>query len=249
MSEKLNRSSPGVRESMVERVYDQVQELISRLGLKPGDRLNTEAELAELFGVSRSTVREALRLLEQEGAVHAVQGQGRFISASGSLRVERPMTKYESITEVLDARGYRVSSAVLDVSLGEADAEEADALQIEEGAEVIRLLRIRYGDEEPLVVSANTLPRSTLPGPIEHRDWSGSLALALAAHGHHVNAALATISAVDLPEEWQQRYNLAGLGPWLLVKEVGMSRGGERVLYAADYHRGSEISFSVLRQR
>lgn len=237
------------RANRVERVYDQVQELISRLGLKPGDRLNTEAELAELFGVSRSTVREALRVLEQQGVVHAIQGQGRFISASGSLRVERPMTKYESITEVLDARGYRVSSAVLEVSVGLADEEEADALRIEPGAEVIRLLRIRYGDEEPLVVSANTLPRATLPGPVKHRDWSGSLTAALEAHGHHVNASLATISAVDLPEEWQERYQLGGLGPWLLVKEVGMSRQGDRVLYAADYHRGSEMSFSVLRQR
>ncbi len=235
--------------SMVERVYDQVQELISELGLKPGDRLNTESELSELFGVSRSTVREALRLLEQEDVVHAIQGQGRFISASVSLRVERPMTKYESITEVLTARGYRVSSAVLDVSIGAADDEEAEALRIEPGAEVIRLLRIRYGDDEPLVVSANTLPRSTLPGPLEYRDWGGSLTAALATHGHHVNASVATISAVELPQEWQQRYKLTGLGPWLLVKEVGMSRRGERVLYAADYHRGSEMSFSVLRQR
>jgi GntR family transcriptional regulator len=234
---------------MVERVHERLQELISRLGLQPGDRLHTESELAELFGVSRSTVREALRLLEQEGVVHAVQGQGRFISASGSLRVDRPMTKYESITEVLNARGYRVSSAVLQVATGSADEEEAQALRIEQGAEVIRLLRIRYGDEEPLVVSANTLPRAILPGPLEHRDWSGSLTAALAGHGHHVNASLATISAVNLPEEWERRYNLADLGPWLLVKEVGMSRQGERVLYAADYHRGSDISFSVLRQR
>lgn len=234
---------------MVERVYEQIQQLISRLGLKPGDRLHTEAELAELFGVSRSTVREALRLLEQNGTVHAVQGQGRFISASGSLRVERPMTKYESITEVLDARGYRVSSAVLEVGEGQADDEEAEALGIAVDAPVIRLLRIRYGDDRPLVVSANTLPRSTLPGPLEHRDWSGSLTAALAAHGHHVNAAIATISAVELPEEWQRRYKLTDLGPWLLVTEVGMTRHGERVLYAADYHLGSEISFSVLRQR
>lgn len=234
---------------MVERVYEQVQELISRLGLKPGDRLNTESELAELFGVSRSTVRESLRLLEQEGIVHAVQGQGRFISASASLRVERPMTKYESITDVLVARGYRVSSAVLEVTTGEADAEEAEALQLQPGDEVIRLLRIRYGDDVPLVVSANTLPRATLPGPIEHRDWSGSLTAALAAHGHHVNASIATISAVELPGDWERRYKLDGLGPWLLVTEVGMTRQGARVLYAADYHRGSEISFSVLRQR
>ncbi|WP_405217003.1 GntR family transcriptional regulator [Agrococcus sp. Ld7] len=234
---------------MVLRVYDQILALIADLGLKPGDRLTAETELAEVFGVSRSTVREALRLLEQEGVVHAKQGQGRFVSASGSLRLERPMTKYESITEVLTARGYAVTSAVLDVRVAAADAREADALGLTAGDEVIRLLRIRYGNDEPLVVSENTLPHAAMPGPIEHRDWSGSLTLALAGHGHLVNASIATISAVELPEIWQSRYHLEGLGPWLLVSEVGMTRTGDHVLLASDYHRGAEISFSVLRHR
>ncbi|WP_353987118.1 GntR family transcriptional regulator [Ruicaihuangia caeni] len=229
-------------------MHQQISALIAQLGLKPGDRLNTESELSELFGVSRSTVREALRLLEQQGVVNAVQGQGRFISASGSLRVERPMTKYESITEVLTGRGYAVTSAVLSIEEGTATPEEAEALELESDAPVIRLLRIRYGDDKPLVVSANTMPRETLPGPIDHRDWSGSLTAALAAHGNRVTSALATISAVELPEEWQSRYSLGGLGPWLRVFEVGLTATGRRVLYALDYHLGSEISFSVLRR-
>lgn len=249
MSDRRTPPSANGKESMVERVYAEVLGLIGRLGLKPGDRLNTESELAELFGVSRSTVRESLRLLETEGIVHAVQGQGRFLSASGSLSVERPMTKYESITEVLEDRGYQVSSAVLDVSTGLATDVEAEALNIEVGSEVIRLLRIRFGDDQPLVVSANTVPASTLPGPIRYRDWSGSLTEALASHGHQVNASIATISATELPQDWEERYNLANLGPWLLVTEVGMTRKGERVLYAEDYHRGSEMTFSVIRQR
>jgi DNA-binding GntR family transcriptional regulator len=239
----------GSKETMVDRVRREVLALISRLGLKPGDRLNTESELAELCGVSRSTVREALKLLEQQGIVNAVQGQGRFISASGSLRVDRPMTKYESITQVLAGRGYSVSSAVLSVEESEASNEEADALEVEPGTPVVRLLRIRYGDDRPLVVSANTVLRESLPGPVEYRDWSGSLTAALEAHGHQVNSSLATISAVELPAEMESRYNLVGLGPWLRVNEVCLDRSGQRVLYSIDYHRGDEISFSVLRRR
>jgi len=235
--------------SAVDRVYDRVLQLIQQLGLRAGDRLHTEAELSDLFGVSRSTVREALRRLEQEGVLLAVQGQGRFISAVASLSPERPMSKYESITEMLTARGYAVTSAVLDVAEGTASAAEAAALEVEEGDPVIRLLRIRFGDDRPLVVSENTVPRDLLPGPLEYRDWGGSLTAALAAHGHHVRSSLATISATSLPEEWAERHRLQGLGPWLLVTEVGLTKEGRRVLYARDYHRGDEISFSVLRQR
>ncbi|RGE21962.1 GntR family transcriptional regulator [Leucobacter sp. wl10] len=235
--------------SAVDRAYGRVLQLVEQLGLRPGDRLHTEAELSDLFGVSRSTVREALRRLEQEGVVVAVQGQGRFISASASLSLERPMTKYESITEMLAARGYAVTSAVLDVSEGDAAEPEAEALELAPGDPVIRLLRIRFGDDQPLVVSENTIPRELLPGPIEYRDWSGSLTAALAAHGQHVRSSLATISAAELPQGWRERHGLEGLGPWLLVTEVGLTKEGRRVLYARDYHRGDEISFSVLRQR
>lgn len=233
----------------MDRAHAQITDLIRQLELGAGDRLPTEADLTARFGASRSTVREALGRLEQEGAVVAVQGQGRFLSASGGLRVERPVTKYESITEVLTARGYAVSSAVLGVAESVASAEEAAALEVEEGAPVIRLLRIRFGDERPLVVSENTVPRELLPGPVEYRDWGGSLTEALAAHGEYVQTAVATVSAVDLPEAWERQYHLEGIGPWLLVTEVCLSVSGRRVLYARDYHRGDEISFTVLRQR
>jgi len=235
--------------SVVDRVHQKIRGLISERGLKPGDQLPTESELVELYGVSRSTVRESLRLLEQEGTVHAVQGHGRFISASGALRVERPITKYESITEVLTGLGYKVTSAVLEVGEAEADQEESQALDIKVGSPVIRLLRIRYGDDRPLVISANTVPREALPGPLNHRDWGGSLTEALAGHGYYVNSALATMSAVELPETWERKYNLAGLGPWLLGTEVGLTRDNTRILYAKDFHLGSEITFSVVRRR
>lgn len=249
LSDKLERDVTVVRESAVDRVYAQIVALMKRLDLTAGDRMPTEAELTGELGVSRSTVRGALRQLEQEGAVVAVQGQGRFVSASGLLRLDRPMTKYESITEMLTGRGYAVTSSVLRVTEGVASAEEAAALEIAAAAPVIRLLRIRFGNDEPLVVSENAIPRDLLPGPVAFRNWGGSLAEALAAHGEYVQTAMATASAVDLPEEWERDYNLGGMGPWLLVTEVGMSVSGKRVLYAKDYHRGSEISFSVIRQR
>lgn len=139
MGDSVSDGSGSTKTTRVRRLRDELIALISRLGLKPGDRLSTEAELAELFGVSRPTLREALKLLEQQGVLRAVQGQGRFISAEGSLRVERPMTKYESITQVLTGRGFRVSSAVLRVEEGKAGAEEAEALEIPVGSPVIQL--------------------------------------------------------------------------------------------------------------
>lgn len=234
--------------STAERLSDRIVELISTEGLVPGDQLPTEQELSERLGFSRSTIREALRALEQAGMLRAVQGKGRFLSALGGLRVERPVTKYESITEMLDGLGYEVSNAVLDVSEVPADATMAQQLRIEPGDPLIQLTRLRCGDERPLVFSINSVPRALLPGPIAHRDWSGSLSKALELQGHGLISSVARISAVNLPEPHAERYSLSSYDPWLLVTETCVTADGLPALYATDYHRGSDIAFNVLRQ-
>lgn len=238
----------GQRQTVVDQAREAILQFIEERGLHAGDQLPTEPELSARFGVARSTLREALKRLEQDGLFHAVQGHGRFLSAAGSLAIERPVTKYESITSMLQGLGYHVSNAVLSVEEAPAMAEEADALNIAEGDLVIRLTRLRFGNDEPIVYSVNTILRSALPGPVAHRDWGGAVTKALASHGHSIISSAARITAVDLPADAEDRFALQGLGPWLLVSETCLTAAGLRVLYAQDYHRGSVIGFNVLRR-
>jgi GntR family transcriptional regulator len=231
------------------RLLDQLRELIDEDRLLPGDQLPSEAALARRFGVSRTKVREALKLLEREGLVHAVQGSGRFVSPLGVLRVERPVTIYEGISEMLSARGYAATTLVLSVEETGCDQHVADALGIAVDDMIIRLVRLRLVDDEPLVFSINAVPRDRLPGSVEFRDWSDSLTAALEAHGHRIVSSAAHVSARNLEHEYAERYNLTGFDPWLVVEESCITRTGERVMHAVDYHRASAIGFSVLRHR
>jgi GntR family transcriptional regulator len=231
------------------QVRSRLLQAIAERGLRPGDQIPTEAEVTELFGVSRSTVREALRLLERDGVIRTEHGRGRFLAAAGALRVERPIDRFESVTEMLTGLGYRVTTSVLSVDEDGATPPEAEALDVEVGAPVLRLARLRYGDDRPLLYTVDTVPRDCLPGPVGHRDWSGSLTEALALHGHAVDSSVARIRAVDLPSDVAERHALVGLGPWLLVEETCVSRTGRTVLLAQDYHRGGDIAFHVVRRR
>ena len=239
-------SKPG-RVSMAEQLRDDVLDLIRTNELQPGDKLPTEAVLAARFNVARSTVREALKHLEEAGVVHAVRGHGRFLSALGSVSVDRPITRYESITDMLTSLGYEVTTAVLDLDVRPANERERSTLRLVEGDEVIEVTRLRYGNDDPLVFSIASIVHDALPGPVRHRDWSASIAAALEAHGSRIVSSIARISAVDMPDELARRFQLAELGPWLLVEETAISQDGRRVLYARDYHRGSEIAFNVVR--
>ncbi|WP_218003809.1 GntR family transcriptional regulator [Herbiconiux solani] len=241
---------PGTKKApLAHRLKDDLLDMIASEGIGPGDQLPTEPELADRFSASRSTVREALKLLEQDGLVNAIQGRGRFLSALGSMTIERPVTIYESITEMLEGLGYAVTNVVLGVSEDVADAHVAHELGLEVGDPVIRLVRLRLGNDEPMVFSINIIRRDSLPGPLEYRDWGVSVTGALEGHGHSIVSSIARISATNLPAEYAGKHELQKYDPWLLVEETCLTRDGQRVLYALDYHRSSEIAFNVIRRR
>jgi GntR family transcriptional regulator len=68
--------------------------------MAPGDRVPSEAEIVTLCGVGRSTAREALKLLEQDGIFRVERGRGRVLSPLAALHIDRPITRFESTTEM-----------------------------------------------------------------------------------------------------------------------------------------------------
>ena len=150
-------------------LLERLHQLVST-ELAPGDQLPSEPELASSNGVSRSSIREALKALEQDGLVYSIRGKGRFVSPLGSVSVERPITRYESTDMMLASLGFEVETAVLDVGEGQAEGRVAEMLGLPVGAPVVELIRLRSAGGQPLVLSLNTLPGDVLPGPARHRD-------------------------------------------------------------------------------
>ncbi|WP_432563911.1 GntR family transcriptional regulator [Kineococcus sp. SYSU DK003] len=233
---------------LASKVRDELIELFRAQGLKPGDRLPSEAEISQLCDVGRSSAREALKLLEQEGLVQVEPGRGRFLSSLGSLSVDRPITRFESITRMLASLGRSSRTMVLSVAEDEPTAAEVEALGLEAGERVVRVERLRSDGDEPLIYSLDTIPTSCIPGPARHLDWTGSLTDVLAAQGHLPVSSAARLQAVDLPEHVREQYHLGGYGPWLLITETAITVSGRRVLHAQDYHRGDTFTFNVLRR-
>ncbi len=233
---------------MSAQVRDQLIELFRTRHLGPGDRVPSEAEIAELCGVGRSTAREALKLLEQDGLVLVERGRGRFLSSLSALHIERPITRFESTTSMLDALSFEASTLVLSVTEDKPTDGEREALDLGADGSVIRLERLRSHGDDPLVYSVDTIPRDCLPGPVKHVNWAGSITDLLAAHGHLMVSSAARLQAVDLPQDAQDRYSLAGYGPWLLITETAVTTAGTHILYAQGYHRGSLFAFNVLRR-
>lgn len=235
------------RRALPLQVRDGVRQFLADEGLRPGDRLPTEEELVERFEVSRSTLREALRLLEQDGVLEVRHGNGRYLSALPI--VERPITRLEGTTELLQSMGYEVSDRVLTVSVGAPTPDEAAALRLQSSAEVIHLERIRMQGSEPLTYSAVAIPRSLFPGPVGSYDWSVPLHQLLDSLGHRSAAANTQIKAASLPRQVARASGLPGTIPYLLLVQTIVSRSGVFLIYAHDYMRGDHFSYDVRRVR
>ena len=95
------------------QLRDRILETILADGLRPGDQIPPEAVLSERFQVGRSTVREALKLLERDGLIDVRHGRGSFVSARAELRSERPVTQLESVTDLMRGLGYSIECRVL----------------------------------------------------------------------------------------------------------------------------------------
>lgn len=236
------------KQTLVTKLRDRISDLMRETGLKPGDKLPTEAELTQRFGISRPVVREALKLLEQDNLIYAEHGRGRFVSPMSAVQVDRPITVFESVTDMARHYGYETVNKVLSIAEEAPDDRVAGQLQMRPSDRVIRIERLRLLRDEPIMYCVDYVPRSLIPARLYDIDWSGSLLSLLETHRNRPRMSAATVSAVMLPDEVIQRNDLRDFGPALLITETCFNAAGVPVIYAIDYHRGSHFSFSLARK-
>ncbi|MDH2406632.1 GntR family transcriptional regulator [Bradyrhizobium sp. SSUT18] len=236
------------KETGPERIRNGVLELIQQQNLSFGEKLPTEEKLTELLKVSRPALREGLKRLEQEGIIDVVHGKGRFVAAGSALNIDRPITKFESVTDMVRTHGYRTTVEVLGFGVVPANKQHAQELQVAEGSPLLRLERLRRAKNEAIVYSIDLVPRNLIGEGLHSHDLSGSLLELLSGHDVRPVASTAKVSAVNLPKETIELHGLHDFGPALKITELCFTERGQPVVIAEVYHSGSAFSFSFVRR-
>lgn len=125
--------APVRRTRVYEEVAAQIQKQIANGALRPGDHLPAERELAEAFGVSRASVRDAIRVLELAGLVVPRQGEGTVVRELTMDSVTSPLasalvTRRDLLTDLLDARRI-IEPALAERAARHGDDEDLRALE------------------------------------------------------------------------------------------------------------------------
>src|SRR5690606_22260605 len=126
------------------RIVDAIRLDIVGGKLAAGDRLPTEAILAQRFSANRHTVRRALAVLAEEGVVGAEQGRGTFVRSA--RRLSYPIGKRTRFSEGLAGQAQNLSGQLLSSRIENANATVAKALGIRLGSKVVRLETLSLAD-------------------------------------------------------------------------------------------------------
>ena len=146
--------------------------LIERGEWTSGSQIPNEDRLCDMLGISRITVRHALRNLEEAGLLRREHGRGTFVRSATVVAGVRGLT---SFTDEMKTLALAASTRLLEAHLIQADEEIADALEIALGEQVVQLKRLRLGNGMPIGIQTSHLPVSRVPGLYEEADKVQSL--------------------------------------------------------------------------
>ena len=221
-------------------LYYQIQEHIRSLiedgRLEPGTPLPTESELAELFTVSRATVREALRGLVERGFVEKRQGVGSFVT---NVKIDELLPGLASFSMEMQARGFSVESHILELDRKVPATRVLNALKLPAASEVVMVRRLRFVNDKPFLISTSYLISEVSLDD----DFSGSLYDLLEnTYGHRISAGQTSIEA-GLVDDYEAPLLEVELGSavlritWLAIAEKGLPVEYSETTYRADRYR------------
>jgi GntR family transcriptional regulator, phosphonate transport system regulatory protein len=180
---------PRADQPIWQQIYDYVRTLIESGYLKPGAQLPGEVHLAELFGVTRITLRRAFQQLQQEGHLTSRKGVGVFVRSLPSTLLVRDGSRF---SESLKADGKVLTTQTLHLAEEPADAETAAQLTIAPATRVMRLSRLRSADGQPIYLTTKLFPAELLPNFEAAYSRRQSVTDAYLAHGVHQYKRLET---------------------------------------------------------
>ena len=236
---------PGLLRAGAVPLYHQLQhalrEAIEAGRWAPGQRLPGERELMRLYGVSRTTVREALEALERDGLVSRQQGRGTFVNPRP---VVATLARLQGFTEELQERGLRLDVVVLHAGLVPAGPEAAEALGLGPGSQVVEISRVVHLEGQPLFTDESFL----LPGPgrlVLAAEPGRTIYAALEAVGYRVARGEQTIEAAPATRRDAQHLGLRPGDPVLLIRRITRLADGTPVEYRRVAYRGDRYRYRV----
>lgn len=225
------------------QLRDSIKNAILSGDIKSGDKLPTEAEICERFGLSRTVTRQAICDLVNAGYIVRQKSKGSFVKKSG-LNTGF-FKEILSFNEETRAAGYIPKTIVLKKEIVEADQRVADRLGIELGEKCIRICRLRFRNDVPVVYVECFMPEKyemILHKDIENESLYDTLNNELGIRVSHVKR---TFEAQIVQADYAHLLEVQKNSAVQFVESEDYDQNSEIVQYSRSYYVGSRNVFEV----
>lgn len=236
-AESINRRS---KLPYYQQLYEILRGKIGRGEWKPGDMIPAEAELIDLYRVSRSTVRQVLDMLVKEGLIYRQRGRGTFVTYP---TLEHSMTRIVSFTEDMRQRGFEPGTQVIAAGLTPANKDTSEKLQVEEGTELAHLERLRLADGEPMSIEESYLVHRYCPNVLQH-DYASQPLREILERDYDIRLlhARQVIQAVLASRSQAKLLGIRPKSALLAIERVTFSQAAVPVEFLRIYYRADRYS-------
>ena len=229
-----------------QQLYEQLNEMI--VNAQPGERLPSEPKLAKQLGVSRATLREAMRTFETQGMIYRRQGVGTFVIQHNQV-IESGLEVLESLETIAERIGLPVSMGDYEVIKRPASEEECQELAMKDGCDVVHVSRVIEAENRPVAYLIDILPTDLLTERELEREFSGSVLDLLLRKGEPLLTNSRTeISAVPVTKSVARAMGIQRGDVVLCFEATLFTADGKVVDYSHSYFLPGFFKFRVNRR-
>ena len=222
------------------QLYEILKSNIRNGKWKPGDMIPPESILIKRYKVSRTTIRQVLDMLVNEGLIYRERGRGSFVAQP---TLEEALVHIISFTDDMRQREREPGTKVLSSELIPAPQDIAERLQIEPGDELAHLKRLRLADGEPMSIEDSYLLHRYCPGILEGDYKSNSLRETIDRdHGIQWSYAKQIIRAIVATDNLAKPLSISSQAALLYIERVSFSQRNIPVGFLRIYYRGDRYS-------
>jgi GntR family transcriptional regulator len=231
------------------RAEEALIALLENGAYQPGDQLPPEPELAQQLGISRSTLREAMRTFEDRGLITRRQGVGTFVNDPPHLIIDSGLETLESIDTLVRRRGIAIQTRDLQIEEEPAPQDLAHRLQVAKGTPLTIVTRAKVAADQPVAYMLDALPASIVSTQDMRAGFKGSVLDYLLERSDLTLAhARADILPVLADQHQSAHLDVQPGTVLLLLEETLYAVTGEVIGFSRNYFVPGFFKFHVVRR-
>ncbi|BAN06184.1 transcriptional regulator [Levilactobacillus brevis ATCC 14869 = DSM 20054] len=222
------------------QIHNDIKRAIEAGKWAVGDRIPSERELSRNFDVSRMTLRQAIQTLVDEGILERQVGSGTYVA---NQKVQEKMSGVTSFTDLMLTQGKQPTSKTISYHVMNPSLSEAEKLKLNEDDQVLRMERIRYGDDVPICFEVATVPEKLVDG-LSKKEVTSSLYRALEDKKQlSPGKAQQTVSAMSASERIAEYLSIKRGDAILRLRQVTYLQDGTPFEYVRTQYVGERFEF------